>query len=80
MSCAWWCLTFTVAVTTHCFLTVNGTVSKQATYQNIQIKIRAHFEKFCDEIATKRGDKKIELIHNGDSLTATTTKAGMYAL
>jgi len=33
-----------------------------------QIKIRAHFEKFCDEIATRRGDKKIELIHNGDAI------------
>ncbi len=33
-----------------------------------QIKIREHFEKFCDEIAAKRGDKKIELIHNGDSI------------
>lgn len=33
-----------------------------------QIKIRAHFEKFCDEIASKRGNKKIELIHNGDAI------------
>lgn len=33
-----------------------------------QIKIHEHFEKFCDEIAAKRGDKKIELIHNGDSI------------
>jgi len=33
-----------------------------------QKKIRECFEKFCDEVATKRGDKKIELIHNGDAI------------
>lgn len=32
-----------------------------------QTEIRKHFEKFCDEIASRRGDKKIELVHNGDA-------------
>lgn len=36
--------------------------------RSLQIKIRAHLEKFCDEIATRRGDKKIELVHNGDAI------------
>ena len=32
--------------------------------------------KFCDEIATKRGDKKIELIHNGDAIDGDHHQSG----
>lgn len=41
-----------------------------------QIKIRAHFEVFCDAIATSRGDKKIELIHDGDAIDGDHHQSG----
>ena len=33
-----------------------------------QMKIRKHFEAFCADVKSRRKDKKIKLIHNGDAI------------
>lgn len=36
--------------------------------RSLQKRIREQFFKFADEVAANRGDKKIELVHNGDAI------------
>lgn len=46
----------------------HGTNENSHIPRGLQLQIRSHFEKFCQEVKTLRKGKKVKLIHNGDAI------------